>query len=72
MTTEDDKVKIKVLQGNGTPDAILEALRRTRKNFDYMKEVIELNAELQLHKYKSLKKAGFTDAEALELCKQIF
>lgn len=50
----------------------IESGKRLRENIHLMVEFFELNAELTRIKFDALKKKGFNDQQALELCRILF
>lgn len=67
-----DEKKIHVLQGGASPDHDAEAIRKLRGSMPYLIQHMALMAELHRAKFDALKKQGFSDSQAIELCKQIF
>jgi hypothetical protein len=66
------KDNIVVLDGGKTPNLTAEALREMRANMPLFLEHMAMMAELQRAKFDALKKNGFTDAQALDLCRSVF
>lgn len=60
---------IKTINGGGKPDALAESLRSLRKNLPLLIEYQELRAQLLHAAFENFKAQGFTDEQALELCK---
>lgn len=67
-----DTDNIRVLDGGKTPNMTAEAVRQLRANLPALMDHAVLVAELQRVKFDALKSQGFTDAQALELCKSVF
>lgn len=67
-----DTDNIRVLEGGKTPNMTAEAVRQMRANLPALLEHMALMAELQKSKFDALKSNGFTDAQALELCRSVF
>lgn len=63
--------KISVLEGGGLPDNLKESLRELKSGFDAFAEYLQILAKLTRIKYRALIDEGFTEAEALELCKEL-
>jgi len=51
------------------PLTLLENLREMQKNMPMYLELIKIQAELKRVKFLELKNQGFTDEQAIELCK---
>lgn len=51
------------------PKSSIELLREMQQNLPMILEAIKIQSEMLRYKFLELKKQGFTDAEALELCK---
>jgi len=51
------------------PLSLLESLREMQQNMPMYLELIKIQAELKRVKFLELKKQGFTDDQAIELCK---
>ena len=66
------KDNITVIDGGKTPNLTAEALREMRANMPLLLEHMAMMAELQRAKFDALKKQGFTDTQALDLCRSIF
>ena len=60
------------ISGGSTPNGIAEAVRSFRKNLPLLIEHSVMMAELHWAKYEALKEQGFSDQQALELCKHVF
>ncbi|OGS95955.1 MAG: hypothetical protein A3K04_10020 [Gallionellales bacterium RBG_16_56_9] len=61
--------KVVAIAGGGTKNLTKEAVRMLNQNLPDMIEYAQLMAQLQKAKFDALKKQGFDDAQALELCK---
>ena len=48
---------------------LAQSIKRMRENMPAMLEIVELDALQKMAKFRALVKAGFTEAQALELCK---
>lgn len=68
----DVRDKIKVLDGGATPNVTADAVRRLRAELPVLMEHMAMMAELQKAKFDALKRNGFSDDHALELCKSVF
>lgn len=64
-----DDPKITVLDGGAKKDALADSLRTLRANIELLIEGAELTARVTRAKYLALIAQGFTEAQALELCK---
>jgi len=53
------------------PLSLLESLREMQKSMPMYLELIKIQAELKRVKFLELKNQGFTDDQAIELCKGI-
>jgi hypothetical protein len=51
--------------------SIAQSVRTMRENMPALLELAEIQARLARAKFVALSKQGFTDAQALELCKSI-
>ena len=67
-----DGDNIRVLEGGRTPNMTSEAVRQMWANLPALLEHTALMAELQKAKFDALTRNGFTDSQALELCKSVF
>ncbi len=72
MCKDGDLPNLVSLLGGGKPDESAEALREAKASQATALEAIALVAEAKWTYYNELKKQGFTDSQALELCKQPF
>lgn len=63
--------KITVLHGGATKNELKAAIRTMRDNLPDMIEHMNLMAQLHKAKFDALKEQGFSDEQALELCKQV-
>lgn len=57
--------------GNGQSNKLAEASRQFKQDIPFMIEHVAMMAKLHREKYNSLIREGFTEAQALELCKVI-
>ena len=67
-----NRENITVLEGGGKPNMTKDMVRKLRSELPVMIEYMAVMAELQRAKFDALKSQGFTDEQALELCKQVF
>jgi hypothetical protein len=66
------KDNIHVLTGGGAKNASAEAVRHLRENLPALMDHVALMATLHRAKFNALKAEGFTDEQALELCRSVF
>jgi hypothetical protein len=66
-----DKDNLKLLQGKSSPSITKDAIRELRSNLPNMIEFYILYAEIIHAKFEALKSQGFTEEQALELCKTL-
>ena len=74
---KDSKDNVLMMPGVTDPNPdktkqAIEAGNRLKENIHLMVEFFEINAKLTRAKFDALKKEGFTDAQALELCQTLF
>lgn len=69
--SNNDKTNLTLLPGGGKPDAAREALRELKAGLDAHLELQVVVARIQRSKYNALIDVGFTEAQALELCRSI-
>jgi hypothetical protein len=67
-----EKDNIHVLAGGGVKNGSAEAVRNLRANLPVLVEHVALMAALHRAKFNALKAEGFTDEQALELCRSVF
>jgi len=63
---------IKPINGGNKPNVMKEAIRNMTENLPMLIEHATLMAKLHRAKFLALKAEGFSDQEALELCKVVF
>lgn len=59
------------IDGGGKPDEIRDAIRNMREHLPEFIERVQLIAKVQRAKFVALKQEGFTDEQALQLCKDV-
>lgn len=64
--------KLIVLPGGATKNQLKEATRALQEGLPDMLEYERLTAQLHKAKFDALKEQGFTDEQALVLCKSVF
>lgn len=57
------------IKGGGKPDVTADALRSMRENMDKLIEFHEIDAKVKRAKFNALLREGFSESQALELCK---
>ncbi len=62
---------IHIINGKAKPNITKEALRKLQEEFPLFVEHMKMMAKLQRAKFEALKENGFTESQALELCKNI-
>ena len=67
----NDKLKLVSINGKGERNKYKEALRVLKKELGDFIEMQEMASEARYAKFNALKKAGFSEQQALELCKSI-
>ena len=65
----DSTVNVVALKGGGVPDKQMEAFRQLQANLQTIIEAQRMMASITRSKYLALIEQGFTEKEALELCK---
>ncbi len=66
-----EKDNLTVLQGKGTPSLSKEALRKMREELPMILELYAITSIMTRAKFNELVREGFTEAQALELCKSL-
>ena len=61
--------KITVIPGAGQPDKFRQLLRDMKANLEVTLEYEVIRAQVTRVRYEALLKQGFTEAQALELCR---
>lgn len=70
MSDEKDKgTNLVALPGGGNTDALRDGVRLMKKNMELLIEYWAIDAKIKRAKFLSLKEAGFSDEQALELTK---
>lgn len=64
--------KIKAIKGAGNKNNLADAVRELIEAAPHIMQKMEVDAQLHRAKYLALQKEGFTNKEALELCKSIW
>lgn len=60
---------LKVLKGGGTADELKQAVRTIRDIMPDYIEYLKIDAQLRREKFKALIEQGWTEDQAVELCK---
>ena len=63
--------KLTLLHGGNTKNQHRDAIRAIRESMPDLIEHMQLMAQLHKAKFDALKAQGFTDDQALELCKSV-
>ena len=64
------KTPLVLMEGNGKkPSEAVESMRVIMEELDVMIQYKEVEAKLLMAKYTALVKEGFTESQAIELCK---
>ncbi len=61
--------KLKLLKGGGTADELKQAVRKMRDIMPDYIEYLKVDARLRREKFKTLIEEGWTEDQAVELCK---
>lgn len=61
--------ELQSIAGGGKPDKMRDEIRKLQSNLDIILEAQNIVAQITRAKYVSLIEQGFTQAQALELCK---
>lgn len=65
----NNMAEISLLNGGNKSNEMKEAVRKLRDDLPDLIEYLKLGAQLRMEKFKALKKQGFTNRQAIELCK---
>lgn len=71
MSRDDENPNLIPLPGGGNPDLSKEATRRLQESLPQIIEFQIVMAKIHKAKYDALIAEGFTEAQALELCKTV-
>jgi len=63
---------IKILEGGRSNNEMADAMRKMAAEMPILIENVKMLAQLQRAKFDALKDSGFTDEQALELCKNLY
>lgn len=70
MSDEEKMDNVRALPGVEKKDPMTDLLNLTIRNMVTIMELHKVRAKLYKHKFDELVAAGFTPAQAIELCKQ--
>lgn len=68
--SDDDKPKVVIPIIPQVTDELRRALETHRRNLPFLIEYQQLQAQITRKKFEALVKEGFTDTQAIELCKE--
>lgn len=63
---------VTVINGGGVPSDVANLVRMSNREFENLVQLLGINAKLHRAKFKALVDEGFSESQALELCKTIF